>query len=100
MTDRSADAMVATTSGTVPFEEGKEAGRAMASTANGRPSSAPVYIEEPAISKWLFGSSKAAWIWLIVRLWLGWEWLHAGWHKLFGGTITWKVWDWARTPTA
>ena len=68
----------------------------MASTANGRPSSAPVYIEEPAFSKWLFGSSKAAWIWLIVRLWLGWEWLHAGWHKLFGGTITWKVWDWGK----
>src|SRR5215208_4011624 len=83
-------------SGTVPSEEGKEAGRAMASTANGRPSSAPVYIEEPAFSKWLFGSSKAAWIWLIVRLWLGWEWLHAGWHKLFGGTITWKVWDWGK----
>ena len=60
-------------SGTVPFDEGKEAGRAMASTANGRPSSAPVYIEEPAISKWLFGSSTAGWIWLVARLWLGWE---------------------------
>jgi thiosulfate dehydrogenase [quinone] large subunit len=41
-----------------------------------------VYIEEPAVSKWLFGSSKAAWIWLVVRLWLGYEWLHAGWEKV------------------
>jgi thiosulfate dehydrogenase [quinone] large subunit len=68
----------------------------MASTANGRPS-APVYIEEPAFSKWLFGSSAAAWIWLVARLWLGWEWLQAGWSKLFGGNITWKFWDWGNS---
>jgi thiosulfate dehydrogenase (quinone) large subunit len=68
--------------GTVPFDEGKEAGRAMASIANGRSTSEPVYIEEPAFSRWLFGSSKAAWIWLVVRLWLGYEWLHAGWEKV------------------
>jgi thiosulfate dehydrogenase (quinone) large subunit len=65
-----------------------------ASTSAGRTSSAPVYIEEPAFSRWLFGSSKAAWIWLIARLWLGWEWLQAGWSKLFGGNITWKFWNW------
>jgi thiosulfate dehydrogenase [quinone] large subunit len=56
--------------------------------------SGPVYFEEPAVSRWLFGSSKAAWIWLIARVWLGWEWLAAGWEKVFGGTITWKFWDW------
>lgn len=66
----------------------------MVGSANGRSASAPVYIEEPAFSKWLFGSSSAAWIWLVARLWLGWEWLQAGWSKLFGGNITWKVWDW------
>ena len=54
----------------------------MASDAARRSSSAPVYIEEPAVSKWLFASSKAAWIWLVVRLWLGYEWLHAGWEKV------------------
>jgi thiosulfate dehydrogenase (quinone) large subunit len=27
-------------------------------------------------------------IWLVARLWLGWEWLQAGWSKLFGGNIT------------
>jgi hypothetical protein len=64
--------------GRVLFGEGKEARRAIASKA----ASAPVYIEEPPFSKWLFGSSKAAWIWLVIRLWLGYEWLHAGWEKV------------------
>lgn len=52
------------------------------------------YIEEPRISKLVFGSPRFAWVWLIARLWLGWEWIHAGWGKVFGGNITWKVWDW------
>jgi thiosulfate dehydrogenase (quinone) large subunit len=54
----------------------------MASQDTGRPTSGPVYIEEPRFSRWLFGSSAAAWIWLVARLWLGYEWLHAGWEKL------------------
>lgn len=54
----------------------------------------PTYIEEPRFARWLFGSSQAAWIWLIARLWLGWEWLQAGWSKVFGGDITIRVWDW------
>jgi len=53
-----------------------------------------VYIEEPPVSRWLFGSSKAGWIWLIARVWLGWEWLQAGWSKVFGGNITWRFWNW------
>lgn len=52
------------------------------------------YFEEPAFSRWLFGSSKAAWIWLIARIWLGWAWLAAGWEKVFGGAITWRFRDW------
>ncbi len=59
-----------------------------------RTASGPVYIEEPAPAKWLFGSSNAAWIWLVARVWLGWEWLQAGWSKLFGGNITWRFWNW------
>lgn len=46
-----------------------------------------VTFDEPRWSQWLFGSSQAAWIWLVLRLWLGWEWLHAGWGKVFGGEI-------------
>ncbi|MGD2052458.1 MAG: DoxX family protein [Acidimicrobiia bacterium] len=53
-----------------------------------------VTFEEPPIAKTVFASSKVAWIWLIVRLWVGWEWFSAGWEKVFGGAITWKVWDW------
>lgn len=54
----------------------------------------PIYIEEPRFARWLFGSSQAAWIWLIARLWLGWEWLQAGWGKVFGGDITLRFWEW------
>jgi thiosulfate dehydrogenase [quinone] large subunit len=54
----------------------------------------PIYIEEPRVARWLFGSSHAAWIWLIARLWLGWEWLQAGWGKVFGGDITIRFWEW------
>ena len=59
--------------------------------------STPIYIEEPRAARWLFGSSRAAWIWLVARLWLGWEWLAAGWEKVFGGTITWRFWDWGKS---
>jgi thiosulfate dehydrogenase (quinone) large subunit len=54
----------------------------------------PVYIEEPAVARWLFGSSHASWIWLVARLWLGWEWLQSGWGKVFGGNITLRFWEW------
>lgn len=46
-----------------------------------------VDFEEPPVAKWLFASTQSAWIWLILRLWLGWEWLQAGWGKVFGGNI-------------
>lgn len=52
------------------------------------------YIEEPPAARWLFASSAAAKIWLVARIWLGWEWLQSGWGKVFGGNITWRVWDW------
>jgi thiosulfate dehydrogenase (quinone) large subunit len=30
----------------------------------------------------LFGNVNWAWIWLIVRLYVGWQWLQAGWEKV------------------
>jgi thiosulfate dehydrogenase [quinone] large subunit len=39
-------------------------------------------IEDPPIAQALFGSVRWAWIWLILRLYIGWEWLQAGWGKL------------------
>lgn len=46
-----------------------------------------IEIEEPQFAKWLFGSTTMAWVWLVARVWLGWEWLQAGWGKVFGGNI-------------
>ncbi len=46
-----------------------------------------VQIEEPRLSRWLFGSTATAWFWLVVRIWLGWEWFQSGWGKVFGGNI-------------
>ncbi len=57
-------------------------------------------IEEPRVAKWLFGSSQTAAVWLVARLWLGWEWFQAGWGKVFGGNITWKFWDWGDSAYA
>jgi acylphosphatase/uncharacterized membrane protein YphA (DoxX/SURF4 family) len=42
----------------------------------------------------LFRSSYASPIWLVVRLWLGWEWFDAGWEKLTGkGLGNWLTHD-------
>ena len=65
------------------------------------------YFEEPKPAKWLFASTGAAWIWLIVRVWLGYQWLHAGWEKVIGysgGTFSWKFGmtddSWLRTTAS
>jgi thiosulfate dehydrogenase (quinone) large subunit len=39
-------------------------------------------IEDSPIARSLFGDVRWAWIWLILRLYVGWEWLNAGWGKL------------------
>lgn len=40
--------------------------------------------DDPPVAQALFGDVRWAWIWLILRLYLGWEWLSAGWEKLTG----------------
>ncbi|MDP9233978.1 MAG: DoxX family protein [Actinomycetota bacterium] len=48
------------------------------------------YYEEPKLARWLFASRPAAVIWLVARLYLGYEWLKAGWDKVFGpGSDAW-----------
>lgn len=44
--------------------------------------SLPTIVEDPPIARWLFADTRSAWIWLIVRVYLGWKWLEAGWDKL------------------
>ena len=38
-------------------------------------------IEDPPIARALFGDVRWAWIWLIVRLYVGWDWLSEGINK-------------------
>lgn len=48
------------------------------------------YYAEPKLARWLFASRPAAVIWLIARLYLGYEWLKSGWDKVFGpGSAAW-----------
>jgi thiosulfate dehydrogenase (quinone) large subunit len=42
-----------------------------------------VSVREPGVARWLFASTPAAWIWLVVRVYLGYEWAHAGYEKIF-----------------
>lgn len=41
-----------------------------------------INIPEPKLSRALFANTRIAWLWLILRVYVGWEWLNAGWGKL------------------
>jgi thiosulfate dehydrogenase [quinone] large subunit len=41
-----------------------------------------VLIQDPPIAQLLFSNTKASVVWLIVRLYVGYSFLNAGWHKL------------------
>lgn len=41
-----------------------------------------INIPENPVSRFLFSSTKAGWIWLFVRLYLGYSWITAGWKKV------------------
>ncbi|HTG46061.1 MAG TPA: DoxX family protein [Actinomycetota bacterium] len=55
-------------------------------------------LEEPRFAKWLFASPAAALIWLVVRVYLGYEWLHAGWEKVTGTSGGFWTWHFGYTP--
>lgn len=40
------------------------------------------YYPEPRVSKFLFASKFMAPVWAVVRIYLGWQWLTAGWGKI------------------
>ncbi len=40
-----------------------------------------VLIQDPPIARFLFQSTMASWLWLVVRLYVGYDFLIAGWHK-------------------
>lgn len=39
-------------------------------------------IHDPPLARFLFSDKRASWIWLILRVWLGLQWIDAGWHKV------------------
>lgn len=48
--------------------------------------SGEVIIPSPPIAHVLFDTTRFAWLWLIIRVYVGYQWLHAGWGKISGGT--------------
>jgi len=48
-----------------------------------------VTAEEPRVARFLFSSPIAAIGWLVLRVWLGYQWLHAGWEKVTGTESGW-----------
>jgi thiosulfate dehydrogenase [quinone] large subunit len=41
-----------------------------------------ITFQDPPWTQFIFGSTRMAWFWLVVRLYVGWQWLEAGWGKL------------------
>jgi thiosulfate dehydrogenase (quinone) large subunit len=48
------------------------------------PSAPQIEVESPRFPRYLFGNTRAGLFWLPIRLFLGFEWLEAGWHKVTG----------------
>jgi thiosulfate dehydrogenase [quinone] large subunit len=40
-----------------------------------------VWIQDPPIARFLFQGTLASWLWLVVRVYVGFDFLEAGWHK-------------------
>ncbi len=53
--------------------------------ARSEPDSDVVQVEGPAFARFLFNNRAAGLVWLPIRLFVGFEWLEAGWHKATGG---------------
>jgi len=48
------------------------------------PGGTEVEVEGPAFTRFLFSNTRAGLLWLPIRLFVGFEWIDAGWHKLTG----------------
>lgn len=46
------------------------------------PTSPRIQIAEPPLARFLFGDTRLAVVWLVIRLYVGYAWLMAGWGKL------------------
>jgi thiosulfate dehydrogenase (quinone) large subunit len=43
-----------------------------------------ITLPDPPFAHKLFSTTAFAWLWAIVRIYVGYEWLEAGWHKITG----------------
>lgn len=43
--------------------------------------SGTIIIKDPPLAQFLFGDTRLAWLWLPLRVWLGWEWFSHGLEK-------------------
>ncbi len=50
------------------------------------------HIPEPPIARFLFADTRMAWFWLLVRLYVGYQWLTAGLDKLTGMPPSYSWW--------
>jgi thiosulfate dehydrogenase [quinone] large subunit len=46
-------------------------------------------VQDPPLAKFLFTDPRAGWLWLFLRIWLGWQWIQASLHKI--SDPTWVV---------
>ncbi len=55
---------------------------------NKKVSSSTIQIPEPPIARFLFSDTRTAFIWLLIRLYVGWEWIQAGYEKIISPVWT------------
>lgn len=50
-------------------------------------------VADPPIARFLFSDTRMALVWLLARVYVGWAWLDAGWHKVLdtGATSNYMV---------
>lgn len=44
-----------------------------------------VTIPDPPLAHTMFNTTRFGWLWVLIRLYLGWQWLASGWGKISGG---------------
>lgn len=47
-----------------------------------------IIFSEPPLAQFLFADTRFAWVWLIARVYIGYEWLIAGWEKVISPAWT------------
>ena len=48
-----------------------------------------IQIPEPNLARFLFADARLSPLWLVLRIYLGWQWLEAGWSKLTNPAGVW-----------